>query len=347
MLLGKTHEQAMKQVENELGSYFFIASQDLKPTIGTPKTNHPNSKQRYFSISTEDVTEYSNTGNPIIKGQINGFKNLKSDINYYVYVFDKNEKLNYADITKKGKLINKETFSKDDTGTFSFEYPDLFFTETPEEYQFVVGFTYGGVTYYGPTKTMKTKGLTSCPDNNHPHLIDLGLLSGTKWACCNVGAHFPEEYGGYYAWGETSEKAVYNWNTYVHCDGSFYTCHNLGSDISGTGYDVAHVQWGGSWCMPTLDEMRALANNCSSVRTTENGVYGRRFTGPNGNSIFLPATGYRQDGDLKGAGSVGYYWSSALNVVDLAYDLYLGYRAECYDYEVRCRGQSVRPVVRN
>ena len=58
------------------------------------------------------------------------------------------------------------------------------------------------------------KGETSCPDANHPHAIDLGLPSGTKWACCNVGASAPEQYGGYYAWGETHEKSVYNWDTY-------------------------------------------------------------------------------------------------------------------------------------
>ena len=61
--------------------------------------------------------------------------------------------------------------------------------------------------------------LLSCPDNNHPHMIDLGLPSGTKWACCNVGAHSPEEYGGYYAWGEISEKPVYNEVTYLYATG--------------------------------------------------------------------------------------------------------------------------------
>ena len=66
----------------------------------------------------------------------------------------------------------------------------------------------------------------TCPDDNHPHMIDLGLPSGTKWACCNVGASSPEEYGGYYAWGETTEKDVYDWNTYTYCEGSESTCHD-------------------------------------------------------------------------------------------------------------------------
>ncbi|MBQ2360031.1 MAG: hypothetical protein II398_03965, partial [Prevotella sp.] len=144
--------------------------------------------------------------------------------------------------------------------------------------------------------------LLSCPDNNHPHMIDLGLPSGTKWACCNVGAHSPEEYGGYYAWGEISEKPVYNEVTYLYAtgvdnngdgcfddwhsdEGTFGLWQHLGANISGTQYDVAYVQWGATWCMPTHDQQLELLNNCCCVWTTENGVNGRRFTGPNGGSI--------------------------------------------------------------
>ncbi len=188
-----------------------------------------------------------------------------------------------------------------------------------------------------------------CPDDNHPHLIDLGLPSGTKWACCNVGADKPEAYGGYYAWGETEEKDVYNWSTYIHCDGSSSSCHDLGSDIAGTQYDVAHVKWGGSWVMPTLDQIKELLNNCTSVLTTENGIKGRKFTGPNGRCLFLPAAGHRFYSDLYYAGSGGYYWSSTQypsNAYSAYYlGFYSGYKEWNYDY--RCSGRSVRPVVRN
>lgn len=215
----------------------------------------------------------------------------------------------------------------------------------------------GGEVPALPTKDFKLAD-TSCPDSNHPHMIDLGI--GTKWACCNVGAHSPEEYGGYYAWGEVSEKSVYNEVTYKYATGvdtdgdGWYDCdwsyQSLGSDISGTGYDVAHVQWGGSWCMPTVDEIKALVNNCSSVWTTENGVYGRRFTGPNGGSIFLPAAGYRWYGGLYGAGENGDYWSST-QFPDSSYNAYVlrfsSGGAYWYDYSYRVRGHSVRPVVRN
>ena len=179
-------------------------------------------------------------------------------------------------------------------------------------------------------------------------VIDLGLPSGTKWASCNVGATKPEEYGGYYAWGETEEKDYYDWSTYIHCDGSYSTCHDLGSDISGTEYDVAHVKWGGKWCMPTINECRELFANCTYEWTTLNGVNGRKFTGPNGNSIFLPAAGGRWDGDLVRAGEYGYYWSSTSP--DGSYDAFvLGfYSGSAYWYNgLRIYGQSVRPVVRN
>ena len=96
--------------------------------------------------------------------------------------------------------------------------------------------------------------ILTCPDANHPHMIDLGLPSGTKWACCNVGATKPEDYGGYYAWGETETKYDYSWVTYSHCDRSQSTCYNLGSSICGTKYDVAHVKWGGNCQMPTYDQ---------------------------------------------------------------------------------------------
>lgn len=163
-----------------------------------------------------------------------------------------------------------------------------------------------------------------CPDNHHPHLIDLGLPSGTKWACCNVGASSPEEYGGYYAWGETIEKQMYDSSTYIHYDSSSGTFHDIGSDISGTQYDVAHVKWGGGWRMPTITQTLELVYNTTSEWTSENGVEGIKFTGNNGGTIFLPAAGCTWFSDLYYAGSGGRYWSSALDEYheDLAYYLY-------------------------
>lgn len=126
--------------------------------------------------------------------------------------------------------------------------------------------------------------------------VDLGLPSGVKWATSNVGASFPEEYGNYYAWGETCMKSEYtskNISTYGKSIG----------DISGNAqYDVARKYWGGSWRMPTKSELQELEKKCSWKWTTQNEIKGCKVTGPNGNSIFLPAAGHRYGTSLNGAG---------------------------------------------
>lgn len=194
---------------------------------------------------------------------------------------------------------------------------------------------------------VERNGLQTCPDENHPHAIDLGLPSGILWACCNVGATMPESSGGYYAWGETEEKSNYYWNTYEYCNGSDYNCHDIGSDIAGTQYDVAHVKWGGTWQMPCLDQMRELLNYCESEWTTQNGVDGNVLRGPNGGRIFLPAVGYYKRSNLIDYGTFGHYWISHpfISGTGSAYGAYL-YRlgvSISMDYG-RCYGLSVRPI---
>lgn len=208
---------------------------------------------------------------------------------------------------------------------------------------------------------------STCPDNHHPHLIDLGLPSGTKWACCNIGADKPEDCGGYYAWAETEEKSVYNsMPPYLHGieiddegDGWLGDCHsgsgaygirqNIGNDIAGTQYDVAHMKWGDSWVMPSYTQQGELLDNCTSTWTTQNGVKGRLFTGINGCSIFFPAAGYLDGSNLSSAGSEGYYWSS-MRVTDWEYAFGIYFHESGYTYAndyYTNYGFSVRPVVRN
>ena len=195
------------------------------------------------------------------------------------------------------------------------------------------------------------------PYNGHEY-VDLGLPSGIKWATCNVGATSPEEYGGYYAWGETEEKSNYDcdWSTYKWCNGSYDCMTKYCTDGSyGTvdnktvldpEDDVAHIKWGGSWRMPTKAEQDELRDNCTWTWTTQNGVDGYKVTGPNGNSIFLPAAGFRYGTEVFDRGSYGDYWSSSLisNYSSSAYDL--NFYSGNYDwyYSGRCRGRSVRPV---
>jgi len=176
--------------------------------------------------------------------------------------------------------------------------------------------------------------------------IDLGLPSGTKWASWNVGASKPEESGGYYAWGETEEKDYYWWETYTHCDGSYSTCHHIGDDIAGTQYDVAHVKWGGSWRMPSVDQFKELVNNCTRTWTTQNGVKGTLVTGPNGRTIFLPAAGYRWYDYLYSEGQYGHYCASSLypDHEDCAYYLHFSSGDWYWYYFNRHFGLSVRAV---
>jgi len=204
----------------------------------------------------------------------------------------------------------------------------------------------------------------SCPDDGHPHAIDLGLPSGTKWSCCNIGATTPEGCGSFYAWGETEEKEKYDWSTYLHCDGTMDSCRELGSDIAGTEYDVAHVQWGGSWVMPSVEQIQELLDNCSYTWTTIEGVTGAHFIGSNGASIFLPETDIFRNSRLVGAGisdnndnlnritdelpNAGYYWSSTPSPSNpnYAYNLLFSYNNTYWDsYNYRCLGLAVRPVI--
>ena len=205
----------------------------------------------------------------------------------------------------------------------------------------------------------------SCPDDNHPHAIDLGLPSGTKWACCNVGATSPEGHGNYYAWGETEVKEIYDWTTYTHCDGSKETCHDLGSDIAGTEHDVAHVKWGGSWEMPSQGQIRELTEQCSYKWTARNGVGGVLFTGPSGGTIFLPESGFwrkgsgssaaidyngnDEDGEADEIPSSGLYWASTPRISNTSHassSLFFSNGYVYWDtYYNRSFGLTVRPVM--
>ena len=166
-----------------------------------------------------------------------------------------------------------------------------------------------------------TFSLPEVPENEYQY-VDLGLPSGTLWADRNVGADSPEAYGDYFAWGETRSKDYYYLSTYKWCKGDYGTmtkyCTNgsAGTVDNKTVLDLeddaAYVNMGAEWRMPTYDELNELKSNCTWNWTTQNGVNGHRVTGPNGNSIFLPATGYRSESNLYNVGSYGYYWSSSL-----------------------------------
>ena len=139
---------------------------------------------------------------------------------------------------------------------------------------------------------------------------------------------------------------MYSWSTYIHCDGSKNTCHDIGSDIGGTGYDAATANWGAPWRMPSLTQIQELLDNTTSTLTTQNGVDGQKFTGSNGGSVFLPAAGVVWAGNLGIVGTHGRYWSSTPEGEFRAYDLCFGSGfAGWYNYWNSYRNQlAVRPM---
>lgn len=153
--------------------------------------------------------------------------------------------------------------------------------------------------------------------------VDLDLPSGLLWAKCNLGASKPEEYGKYYAWGETITKEEYSFDTYVYYNNGRLTKYCNIASYGYNGYtdnlttlqpedDVATVTLGSDARMPTRANWQELINNCTRTWTTQNGVKGYLFTGSNGNTLFLPAAGCRHDTQFNNVGTGGYYWSSLL-----------------------------------
>ncbi|MBR5176845.1 MAG: leucine-rich repeat protein [Bacteroidales bacterium] len=206
-----------------------------------------------------------------------------------------------------------------------------------------------------------------------PEAIDLGLPSGLKWASFNLGAYKPEGYGDYYAWGETEpyyssldpltwkegKENGYSWESYTWCNGSSDTMTKYcsSSDYGDNGFtdtknvldledDAAHVNLGCSWRIPTHSEWLELRQNCTWTWTEQNGIDGWMGIGPNGNSLFLPAAGYRTHSYLYETGSCGFYWSSSLytDTPNLAYDVRFDSSTYFLPIDLRLMGQSIRPV---
>ncbi|MDE7456946.1 MAG: hypothetical protein K2M96_09625 [Prevotella sp.] len=201
------------------------------------------------------------------------------------------------------------------------------------------------------------KLLTECQyGGNHGTInghewVDLGL--SVKWATCNVGAGSPSDYGGYYAWGETQPKSRYDWDNSFDClddKGDSWGTYKVDGQkqIAPTsGHDTARENWGGRWRMPTDAENEELCKKCKWIWTIRGDHNGYIVTGPNGNSIFLPAAGIRNGMDSYYVGEGGAYWSSTLSLLGSYGARYLSFVSSgdhgTYD-SYRCFGKSVRPV---
>ena len=213
-------------------------------------------------------------------------------------------------------------------------------------------------TFSIPTAAYTNAFLTDASMTLIAQWVDLGLPSGLLWATCNVGADTPEDYGDYFAWGETETKTSYNWSTYKYCEGSYTTftkyCNNSEYGYNGftdnlttleSSDDAASANCGDGWRMPTQAEWQELLEKTTNTWTIQNGVNGRLFTATNGNSLFLPAAGYRYDGNLSSSGSVCFYRSSSIGT-DYPYNARYFFSSEsCYmSNNSRSYGYTVRPV---
>lgn len=279
-----------------------------------------------------EVAEYSAT--------ITGYANLPLELGdaEVGIMYDKNNTFSAAKKIVATKLENNNKFTVTATGL-----------ESSTTYYFKSYVQNGTVLKYGTVKSFTTKE-SKCPKG----AVDLGL--SVYWAECNLGAEKPEDYGDYYAWGEVETKEDYSWSTYKFGTSSSgpFSKYNIDSSY-GAGDnitvldpedDVAHEKLGGDWRMPTDAEWTELMTKCTWVCTTQNGVDGRKATGSNGNSIFLPAAGGKSDVYLGEAGSRGYYWSSSLRTGDpkLAWNLRFFSDLVLMDNSHRYYGLSIRPV---
>lgn len=223
------------------------------------------------------------------------------------------------------------------------------------------------------TPSTPTPEVPSTPEVKDSHeYVDLGLPSGTLWATCNVGAEKPEDYGLYFAWGETkgytsdtSDGRKFDWASYKWCNGSdskmtkyststSYWDSSLGTSpdqkiVLDAEDDAATVNWGSDWQIPSLDQIKELYNSSYTTTkgTTQNGVYGILITSKtNGNSVFLPAAGYRGDVSVYHVGSYGNYWSRSLYSKHSGSVCCFYFNSGIIEWRSNYRffGQSVRPV---
>jgi len=203
--------------------------------------------------------------------------------------------------------------------------------------------------------------------NGHAY-VDLGLPSGTLWATCNVGADTPEDYGDYFAWGETLPNGIYDNNTYQYYNINTWPyeitkyCTNYEFGYNGfidnlttllSEDDAATANWGNGWLMPTKEQCMELLEYTASNETMQNGVNGMLLTGANGNSIFLPFAGFYEDesyggGSLYGVRRYYTFWSSSLNHGGPYSAWGFGFDVNAGSYRVmiigRGSGCSIRPV---
>ncbi len=296
--------------------------------------------------TNQDPTE--NTGNGGNENQEGG-GTTTPEPNYEYAIVLMDENLNGATATLSQKCV--DAFTDEVILTITPNFEEFVWEDTPtievlnaqnSDLNGSKGVYTCKLTSFADNTTIKIAGfvgnLTPTGTSNNHGYVDLGLPSGLLWATCNVGANSPEEYGDYYAWGETSTKSEYSDDTYYY---------SSDPDVLPLSRDAANANWGGDWRMPTKEEIEELLDEDNCTWTWSKVAQGPIVTSKsNGNNIFLPAAGYRNNSSLNGAGTNGDYWSSSL-LASYPYSAYLlGFGSDDYFWGgyYRAFGRSVRAV---
>ena len=307
---GSSYRTMMQQLASRLADQIAIKSNTSVSSTTTQKTVPTGVVvlYSYLKVYPEDLGQFDSYPQRVVE-QIN--KN--ADYGYDTWRLPTKEEMQLIQANKGeiGGLISANYMTSNtrytkgtvrlvtDGATKSAAYQAYKLCSTIDDYRNFVQ-QYPSGTY---TEMAKEK-IKNIEDQYGHRYVDLGLPSGTKWATCNVGANSPEEYGNYYAWGETSTKS-----SYTHNNSRTYKV-NLGEITGVPGYDPARAAWGSGWRLPTAQELQELVDRCVWEWTSQGAHYGYKVTGPNGNSIFLPAAGYCSESSLYYVGVHGWYWSS-------------------------------------
>lgn len=246
---------------------------------------------------------------------------------YFNHKLDDIRQVNeYGFVRSNNLLDGRQLYSVFKTGKLLFSYQ---------------GNNTGNLFYGFPVRLVR--------DTIIPQYVDLGL--SVKWATTNIGATYPEQYGDYFAWGETEPKERFAWDNYKWCDG---TKNNITKYNATDGLktllpedDAATANWGSQWRMPTKEELAELRLSCTWEWMTINGVNGNKITGPNGNSIFIPAGGSYNtfDNQLNSVGQHGWIYSSDNSSSDSqAQEMGTTSGGAAQTSCSRCLGLSIRPV---
>lgn len=268
-----------------------------------------------------------------------------------VTVFDAEISVAYEDDTTvyNGRFVAADDIS--DLYMYDYGHSDKLYAVQGKPFRVLVDAIIGGIAFHGESEIfiLENEPMTTSIDMvSSFNYVDLGLPSGLKWANCNLGASAPERTGKYYAWGEVAEKQAYSWDTYEFYKDSSLVKYTDSDGLTSleTDNDAATAMLGSAWRIPTRENFAELYDNCNKQYITQNGVTGFRFTGPNGNSIFLPMAGGRDGEGLLSNGESGFYWVSSLYSEDVEYAW--GFILEpqsCYETSYyRMLGQTIRPV---